>query len=282
MPQVTPHNKDRPSQLDTVFQTLFGLRDISWQQLAGYCLWFSVLGSVIITSFEPVATAELHVALAALLWFLHLLVATFLMSGVTVLGVLAGLRMPWPLVLAVLLLPVLLTPVSFALDSWFGGEPRGITRGFGLGWELLMEFLDIVTPSLGLAALAGIFAYRAADLARRYQRSLLAVPSTEPALKTVVPEVPHHLGDDLIRAEAQGHYVKIVTAAGNITLKLAFSDCVTALKPFLGAQCHRSHWVRFKHVTSVKRQGSAYTCLLEDGTEIPVSRRRYAALRRKL
>ncbi|WP_299960199.1 LytTR family DNA-binding domain-containing protein [uncultured Roseobacter sp.] len=282
MPKTSPRRDATTDMLSGALLTIFGSHDSSWQQLAKYCLGFSVVGGLVITSFDPLVTAALPLWLAALHWVFHLLVAACLLAGTTAAGVLLGARMPWPLILAVCVLPFLLTPFSLLAELLLDSEPVAHDATSGL-WRLYAaELASLAPPSLGLSTLMAVFAYRAAGIAERYRRILRSRHLPEPPLRSVLPSAPHRLGDDILHAEAQDHYVTITTTQGTATLKLAFADCVTALKDFHGAQCHRSHWVRFKHVQRIKPVGSAYVCTLYDGAKIPVSRRRYRDLKRKL
>ena len=260
---------------------VIGSSDVSWRQLGLSCVAFAGVGGFVIASFDPSVTAQAPFWLAVLHWALHLFLAAIVLAGVTTLGMLTGLRMPWPLIVAVCLLPFVLTPFSLAVDVFLGGEPErdGAALGFAqLYWQ---ELLNVAPPSIGLSAIMAIFAYRAAELAKQQRHAILSRVRPEPALRSAIP-VPHSLGDDLIRVEAQDHYVLVVTSNGTATLKLAFSDCVEALRGFRGMQCHRSHWVRFKHIKKVLRVGSAYVCVLGDDSQVPVSRRRYAELKTRL
>lgn len=280
MNKMVPELDGEVGRFQSVLLTMFGLRETSWQQLVWYCLLFSATGSLIITSFQPLATASLPLWLTILHWFAHLFVAAALLAAVTAMGVIAGLRMPWPLMIAVLLLPFLLAPFSMIVELALEHQTQGQGTSFTTAQLYLLELSHLAPPSLGLSALVAVFAYRAADLAKKHRIARLLQQVPEPPLRSIIKSVPHNLGDDLIRAEAQDHYVRLVTTHGTATLKMAFSDCVIALKEFRGVQCHRSHWVRFKHVKKVKRAGSAYVCVLNNEAEIPVSRRRYSELKR--
>ncbi|GGX63623.1 hypothetical protein GCM10007385_35980 [Tateyamaria omphalii] len=268
--------------LPTILMTMFGSGDTSWWQLTKYCIGFSAMGGLVITSLDPIVTAQYPLWLAVLHWFTHLFVAACLLAGTTALGVLLGVRMPLPLILAVCLLPVLLALFSLIADSFL--EDRSANDLVTLGFPQLyfQELVAVAPPSLGLSALVAIFAYRAAEIAQRYRTLLQSRSLPEPPLRSAIPSAPMRLGDDVIHVEAQDHYVTITTADGHATLKLSFSECVNALKGFHGMQCHRSHWVRFKHVKKIKAAGSAYTCTLGNGSAIPVSRRRYSNLKKKL
>ncbi|WP_300012320.1 LytTR family DNA-binding domain-containing protein [uncultured Roseobacter sp.] len=278
---ATERSSTGNDRFQSALLSVFGLRDISWRQLVWYCLVFSVVGGVIITSFEPLVTAPLPVWVAILHWFFHLFVAAGALILTTVLGVIAGLRMPWPLVAAVILLPFLLATFSMVADIILDVPTLSDDASLSITQLYILELGDIAIPSLGLSALMAVLAYRAANIVQKHQADRLLRQAPEPTLRSVIPAAPHNLGDDLIRVEAQDHYVRLITSDGTATLKLAFSDCVAALARFQGGQCHRSHWVRFKHVKTIKRSGSAYVCTLKDDTQIPVSRRRYSELKRR-
>lgn len=282
MPKSSSQSDTNANVLSSALLTMVGSQDTSWLQLAKYCIWFSAIGGLVVTSFDPLVTAQFPLWLAAIHWFVHLFVAACLLAGTTALGVLLGAKMPWPLIVAVCVLPFLLAPFSLIAEVLLDGGPMVYGATPSIGRLYIAELASVAPPSLGLSALVAIFAYRAAGIAERYRRILRSRHLPEPPLRSALPSAPHRLGDDILHAEAQDHYVTITTTLGAATVKLAFSDCVTALRDFHGTQCHRSHWVRFKHVRKIKPAGSAYVCTLDDGTEIPVSRRRYRELRKKL
>ncbi|MBY5931441.1 LytTR family transcriptional regulator [Tateyamaria omphalii] len=261
--------------------SVLGSGDLSWRQLAQHCLAFAVVGGLVITSFDPSVTSGMPFWAAVLHWVTHLFLAAVLLMGTATLVALSGLRMPWPLVVAICFLPLLLAPFSMALDVLLGEKPDDSLINAGFSRRYVEELLNVAPPSLGLSAIMAVFAYRAAEMAKQQRHAILSRLAPEPALRSAIP-VPHSLGDDLVRIEAQDHYVSVVTTEGTATMKLALSDCVEALKEFRGMQCHRSHWVRFRHIKRVKRVGSAYACVLENGTEVPVSRRRHAQLKKRL
>lgn len=258
-----------------------GSDDLSWLQLGRYCLVFAGIGGLVIASFDPIVTSDAPFWLAVFHWTAHLFFAAVILIGTTTLATLTGLRIPWALIVAVCLLPFLLTPFSLAADALLDIGPDAEMPALGFAQLYMLELLSIAPPSIGLSAIMAVFAYRAAEITKRQRHAILSRFRPEPNLRSAIP-VPHNLGDDLIRVEAQDHYVSVITADGNATLKLAFSECVEALEGFRGMQCHRSHWVRFRHIRKIQPAGSAYVCILDDGIEVPVSRRRYGELKRKL
>ena len=81
--------------------------------------------------------------------------------------------------------------------------------------------------------------------------------------------------DSIFYLEARGHTVRLETAAGPLTVKLALS----ALARRLGTDfvpAHRSFLVNLRHVERVGRE----QCLLEGGRSVPVSRGAWESLNR--
>lgn len=81
--------------------------------------------------------------------------------------------------------------------------------------------------------------------------------------------------EEIVYLEAQGHAVRVRTAAGELTAKTAFS----ALSRQLGkgfAAPHRSYLVNLRYVERVSRT----ECFLESGERLPVSRGAWEGLNR--
>ncbi|KIC15199.1 LytTR family DNA-binding domain-containing protein [Leisingera sp. ANG-Vp] len=274
------------SGLDDIIRLVTGLENFTWRQLLNYCLWISVGISLMMAQFEPAATAGLPVGSVFANWFVTFFSASLFMAACIGAAVYLGLRQPWPVVVAILLLPFLLAPVSLFVDISQGVDPPLGTSGLGLGERLLQETYELALPSVSLAAAICLLSWQ---VIRGLRQKAVTTAEPEPEIETSGPMlmkaisgVPHTLGNDLVRVEAQDHYVRVVTAKGSVTLKMSFADCLEALEEFEGAQCHRSHWVSFRHVTSIQRSGSAYICVLDDGAEIPLSRRRQSEFRQFL
>ena len=65
-------------------------------------------------------------------------------------------------------------------------------------------------------------------------------------------------------------------AAAALTLILGALADVESEGAAHGLRVHRSWWVAFEHVISVRRTPAGAVCLMSDGREVPVSRRRRA------
>lgn len=91
--------------------------------------------------------------------------------------------------------------------------------------------------------------------------------------------LPKALGDDLVSVSMQDHYLNVTTAAGSTLLRTRLADALLELGDYPGTQIHRSHWAARDHAVSVRRQGSIYSLVLDDGRKLPVSRTFLAAAR---
>lgn len=240
---------------------------------------FAFLLAGIIAALNPAATQGLPFGLALMHWVLHIVGAAAIFIAIAAVALRLGLPLLWATAVAVLGLPLGLAPLSLAVEAGLAkimGVPAGAPDG------LLEELGRVALPSIGLVSLAAFIAIKSAGFVIRHRRRLQAHFAKEPALRSVFPSLPHELGEDLISVSANDHYVHVRTTLGTTMLGGRFADCVERLKPFAGLQVHRSHWVRQKHVLRLAPKGSSYICILSDGTQIPVSRRRHAELKRLL
>jgi hypothetical protein len=86
----------------------------------------------------------------------------------------------------------------------------------------------------------------------------------------------------LLAVTAEDHYVRLHLEGGEKPLILyRFSDAVADLAATDGLQVHRGAWVAEGAVAGASRDGRRWTLKLEDGTAIPVSEARTAAVRAK-
>jgi hypothetical protein len=91
--------------------------------------------------------------------------------------------------------------------------------------------------------------------------------------------MPYHLGLELVSLSSEDHYVRVVTDRGNALIRYRFSDALTEVKGLPGIQVHRSHWVAIRAIERVIACGKAYRLILNNGTEVPVSRTNVGVLR---
>ncbi len=235
--------------------------------------------ATVLAGLEPGASRALSFPWALLHWIVHLLGALLIFAFLTIAAMRLGIPDLWAIVAAVLVLPLCLAPLSLGTEAIIA-HATGITDRNPDGyWE---ELSRVAIPAVGLTTLSVLAVFKAAEFAVKHRAQLVARFDKEPSLRSLFSNVPHTLGEDLISVSANDHYVQLRTTDGSAMLSLKFTDCVKKLAAFNGVQVHRSHWVRLKHITNVRPNGSSYLCTMRDGSEISVSRRRYKDLKQSL
>ncbi|MEL7129662.1 MAG: LytTR family DNA-binding domain-containing protein [Pseudomonadota bacterium] len=213
-----------------------------------------------------------------LFWALHCAIAFGSILAMEWLLLSTDWKRPFRIALALLALPVLLAPFSLFLDNTFEAlDTDGRSNATGIG-AYPGEVLDVAPLAMIMSAVA-LFVLNQIWIQRR---SAPLSDSDTPKLSGLLEDFPVQLGDDLIRVSAQDHYCEIVTSLGKHLLPVRFSDCIAALMTYDGVQTHRSHWVSLQHIKELETSGSAHVCQLSNGDTVPVSRRRYSALRHTL
>lgn len=85
----------------------------------------------------------------------------------------------------------------------------------------------------------------------------------------------------LIAVEAEDHYLRVHTDAGDELITLRFSDALTELARDAGYQTHRSWWVAAGAIEAVRWRRGRGELRLASGLTVPVSRTHSAALKRE-
>lgn len=105
-----------------------------------------------------------------------------------------------------------------------------------------------------------------------------AVPAAMGAALT--DKLPHRLRSArLISMSSEDHYLRVRTDQGEALILMRLSDAIAACSTLNGAQVHRSWWVARQAVSGARKGDGRGTLVLEDGSEVPVSRSFYPALR---
>lgn len=282
MTKLVNLNGTAAQTVQNALTSIMPFKGLTMWKLVRFVAWFACGMGLLLTVFETKPYSDLPMWVAFPVWSAKLFAGIVILIGVAVAGVIARLSMPWPLICAVLLQPFLLAPFSLLLGLASGTDRLSNVFANGIIVSLADEAANLTLPAMVLSSALCSFAVWISSLLQANTDTISGAPEdgrTRPSLRQVIPTLPARLGDDIVRVEAQDHYISVVTSSGQTTLKMSFSDCVDRLNEFSGAQCHRSHWVSFKHIKDIQRSGSAYTCILSDGTNIPVSRRRRSALK---
>ncbi|WP_143710428.1 LytTR family DNA-binding domain-containing protein [Tabrizicola sp. TH137] len=101
-------------------------------------------------------------------------------------------------------------------------------------------------------------------------RAAEARAAEAPAREADLPDAPEALRD-LLRLEAQGNYVLVVTAGGRHLLPGPLSAMVARLPESQGRRVHRSHWVAARAVVGMRRSARSLVIDTQDGAKVPVA-----------
>lgn len=143
-----------------------------------------------------------------------------------------------------------------------------------------------VTPVLlGLNAAIGVWPDRVAEIlflasvvllvALAIQTvGLMRQPASPPKAGSpaILNRLPLEKRGPLVSLSVRDHYVDVVTIRGREMLLMRLGDAIRETEGVAGLQVHRSHWVAQDRIARVQRRGDAAVLLMQDDTEIPVSR----------
>ncbi|MFC3149373.1 LytTR family DNA-binding domain-containing protein [Piscinibacterium candidicorallinum] len=87
--------------------------------------------------------------------------------------------------------------------------------------------------------------------------------------------LPTEMGTDVIAVASELQYLRVWTTRGCALILGTLAD-VEDEGGAQGLRVHRSWWIACDHVISVRRTATGAVCLMSDGCEVPVSRRRRA------
>lgn len=173
----------------------------------------------------------------------------------------------WQLVLSGLLGATLFTPLALGIDAWLFGDP--------ISWaELADEFLGVVPPV--------VICWLAINAPWVLGFRLQVAPGTDTRSETNQAEAPRpkfmallppEVRGDLVYLQAELHYVSVVTHRGRALILYNLRDAVEELAGWPGVQPHRSYWVSAPEVKRFVRRGRQGILHLNNGDEVPVSRR---------
>lgn len=105
-------------------------------------------------------------------------------------------------------------------------------------------------------------------------------PSDGPAPNPFLSKVPRDLGRDVVYLKSELHYVRVVTTEGETLVLSNMKDAVAGMEAVTrGIQTHRSYWVACRHIASIRAEGSRRFVRTTDGRNVPVSRRKWAAVK---
>lgn len=102
--------------------------------------------------------------------------------------------------------------------------------------------------------------------------------SDKPATSQFLISLPGVVGTDVVTVASDLHYLNVWTSAGRTTVLGNLRDVALELDD-RGMLVHRSHWVAHSHVRRIVGTGSNAACILSNELRVPISRRRWKAVR---
>ncbi len=110
-----------------------------------------------------------------------------------------------------------------------------------------------------------------------------AKPPTKTTQTFLTDLLPKMLGQQVLAVSAEDDLLRVRTNRGETLVAGCF---VRALEEDLGrrhgVQIHRSHWVALDPVPQLLKMSGQWYCVVDDGTRLPISRRRRSEVRRLL
>ena len=174
------------------------------------------------------------------------------------------------LLISGLLGSVLFTPIALSIDLyWVGDQIETI-----LIMELIDEWSSVVLPLVAAWLLMNIFWLTGV------QYKKIAREEDKPGKKTVQSharsELLHltHLSgyQPIICLSAELHYLDVHTANDHQLILFSLRDAVDEIPKDLGIQIHRSHWVAWRAVAAIKKEGRQGIAIMTNGLQLPISR----------
>ena len=276
--------------------------------------------ALLFTQLEPEPTRALPWFAAWAVWTAHigigLMLAVVATHATSRLPLMDG-RGPWPrLLLGGVLGSLAFAPLALGFDRLFPVPMDGPADDLLDRWEasggafaLLAEWLQLapsyliswcllnlvplapalVGPAVPGSAVAPVASLPVGDdSAEDLAAEPRPVPKgPEPSLGGITggdaffARLPAAIGRDLVRIDADLHYLQVRTALGRATVLGSLAEVEAAL-PDAGLRVHRSHWIAFAHLRRVSKSAKGWACELRGGERVPISRRRLAEVRERL
>lgn len=196
---------------------------------------------------------------------------------------------PWiQTALAGVVSALLFVPVALFLDVVFGIP--GDAQGGGIFSELLDEAFGVVVPvtTTWLALNAPWILqldFKKISLVEasipQVTEEKRCIEGREPASR-FLKELRSRLSGELVSMSSELHYLRVTCTDGEVLFLYNLRDAINELPADSGVQIHRSHWVSRAHLRRVTRRDGNTECILSNGKNLPVSRRKYSEVKELL
>lgn len=180
-----------------------------------------------------------------------------------------------PVVAAILMLGIYAPMVEFGRSLGGGGLMSTTRVAPALSFSFAVQFLRDILPGTVLWVGVNYLFDRMVGMPRyRYHEPTAVLPVLPSGAQSppILRRLPDTLQGNLLFLQAEDHYVRIATTAGQTLIHSRFTDAIAAAHPVEGAQVHRSFWVAYTAIVELQKSGGAYTVRLANGAVLPVSR----------
>lgn len=165
---------------------------------------------------------------------------------------------------AVLVVSLPVTVAVLALDSDFFARPPSLRK---------------IAVNYGSVVVISTFVTVVAYVVERLNETQGETAAAQAGAALVDKLPPRLRRAPLTSMTAEDHYLRVRTDAGEALILMRLSDAVAACEALDGARTHRSWWVARDAVADAHKGDGRGVLILKDGTEAPVSRTYYPALR---
>jgi hypothetical protein len=155
-------------------------------------------------------------------------------------------------VITVSFTPVLRVWTSFALPGMSGNPPSLVQMGGSV--LLICLTLSILVHGIPMAMAA-------------YAEEV----ETSPQVR-LLRRLPDCFNGKILRLSAENHTVVVVTTQGEFRVRMRLADAIEEMAGVEGITTHRSHWIAREAAQGVMRDGARLVLVLQDGTQVPISR----------
>lgn len=177
-----------------------------------------------------------------------------------------------PVIVAIAMLGIYAPMAEFGRSLGGGGLLPATRVAPAFSLDFAMQFLRNILPGTVLWVGANYLFDRMVGAPRYRYPDLPAVSPTHSPSPPIVRRLSDDLQGDLLFLQAEDHYVRVATTAGQMLVHSRFSDAIAAAQPVEGVQIHRSFWVAHTAMVELQKSGGGYAVLLTDGAVLPVSR----------
>ncbi len=281
---MTPFTSSNHSYIASIARYLFGI---------GAALW------LLIMAMQPDVGFVAPLPWMGVFWFLQTSIGLFVLQSVLYLLSRLERVQQWPLWLLVtgsgIIGSAVLTPIYWLIgeglmESLLGfraladDDDDDVTEHIFGAAALIQEFGNIVAPVtaswilISWPRLQGLLPPLIFRQSKPYISEIVMeeqpmdgrASSTNPAWRS---SLPAELGSDVTAVTSEMQYLRVWTTKGSALILGALQE-VEDTEGSAGIRVHRSWWVNASHVRCVRRTRNMLVCKLDDGREIPVSRRR--------